>query len=197
MDEKWLQVVESSINEGLHKASQRLQRRKHIRINAEVHAIASQGKRQTRVQVTKELSVGILAPFSGRASGLLAFLLPWSGAQRFWAETMGSAPLTTHDVTCEHLVALIEVANEWCQGYCDEGLTPSNLEAHSDGSSVAIDMPMTILQTLAIESARRKMTVCPLGLKVRIADNQIEGQAFVAMRESRFKQMRTAKEVAA
>ncbi|MFN8221384.1 MAG: hypothetical protein U0S12_14775 [Fimbriimonadales bacterium] len=188
-------LLAAGLDRCLSRASESLPHRPNI--HTKIQPIVANGRPATRLSIPQELSVGINLPFSGQANGYLIMHLPWSGAQRLWGEVEASTPLTPNDLTFDHLQFFTSWVQQWGVEFLDVVLRPNNLASEIEPARLAVEMPIAIMQTVAIEAMRRKMVVVPFSLSISVADTSMGGQALLAMLPSRLRQIKARGEIAA
>lgn len=132
--------IEEALNEGFIMASKQIQRAFRISLEATATAIQPCPKDGHRMQVCNELSLGILAPLTGKLTGHLVFLAPWSVGQRLWAEVLGSAPLTPNDLRGDHIKTVLEAAKALTLGFASVVKKNHEMLCEASDPSIAVEM---------------------------------------------------------
>lgn len=102
---------------------------------------------------SEETYVGICMQVDGDVPGYMAFLFPWASASELWAAMLGSAPESPESVSEYEASALIEVGNIINSSFLNAISLMTSFEMHSTPPSLAIDMSISILESVVTEAS--------------------------------------------
>ena len=144
----------------------------------------------------QELSLALIVPFFGALRGQMTFMIPWSSTGIFFPKDLGSLEGPAN-MTKEHVNYSLELGSRFCSSVLAAFKSKIQLPAATGQPSIIVEMAMPLMQTLAVESARRRLTVLPGRLTLGRDESVLQGYAFFCAPASKLRLAKASQQEAA
>lgn len=124
---------------------------------------------------TEALTVGVYMPIAGDIDGHVAFVLPWSGAQRLWTMLLGAAPEGPEDIDALHASVLMEIGNIVDGGFLSAISDMTGLRLEASPPRLSIDMGIAVVAAIVCEAACADTAALAVRTTITESGEDLEG----------------------
>ena len=124
---------------------------------------------------SEEMSVGIYMPIAGDIDGHIAFVLPWTGAQRLCTMLVGAAPEGPEDMDLLHASVLTEVGNVVDGGFLTAISDMTGLSLQATPPRLCVDMGVAVVAAIVCEASCADTAALAVRTTISAEGDSLEG----------------------